>query len=57
MAPTLFQRQNSRTFQGPFEDFLIFFKDLFFVKNGNFEVVITLFIKFHTTRISEITIL
>ena len=29
MVPTLFQIQNSRTFQGPSKDFSIFFKDLF----------------------------
>ena len=29
MVPTLFQIQNSRTFQGPFKDFSIFFKDVF----------------------------
>ena len=29
MVPTLFEIQNSRTFQGPFKDFSIFVKDLF----------------------------
>ena len=29
MVPTLFQIQNPRTFQGPFKDFSIYFKDLF----------------------------
>ena len=53
MVPTLFQIQNSRTFQG----LLNIFQGPFFVKNIHFGVFITLFIKFYTTRISEITIL
>ena len=50
MVPTLFQIQNSRIFQGPFKDF-------FFVKNSKFGGFFIFFIKYHTTPISEITIL
>ena len=68
MAPTLFQIQNSRTFQGVFKDFSIFVKDIFVqvkktgllltkirpegMKNCNFGV----FTKFQTMHISEIAI-
>ena len=71
MVPTLFQIQNSRTFEGHFKDLAIFLKDLF-VQNQKWFVdcknkfrpegmkngnLGVFFIKFQTMHKSEIAIL